>query len=190
MEAVREGDPALATQCLDLCQALISKGLAFSPSLSVGSTTTFTLDTREKKEVPSRRSPPARKKPSPSTLRRNARRKEEFLKKKNQPSDPPASPPAAPGSWRSSPPTNTSRVGVKLTRRPKSGIPQHDGLDDVSENSETEANEKEKTSESQMTEDLSEVLKYLEQRRHMEEEDRVKKREERRKYREHHNLPA
>merc|ERR1712129_233772 len=88
------------------------------------------------------------------------------------------------------PPTNTSRVGVKLTRRPKSGIPQHNGLDNISENSETEANEKEKTSESQMTEDLSEVLKYPEQRRHMEEEDRVKKQEERRKYREHHNLPA
>ena len=70
----------LANQCMDFCRHLEAKGKAFKFSLSIGSDFTFTLDTREeattfKKEV--------RKKLSPSSIRRNARRKQEFLKKKS-----------------------------------------------------------------------------------------------------------
>ena len=68
MEAVREGDPAMATKCLDLCQALVSQGKAFTFSLThTGTSFTFSLDTRgeEKVESPSLRSPPARNKSQP-----------------------------------------------------------------------------------------------------------------------------
>ena len=78
---------SLATKCLDICQALSSQGKEFSFSLnfSLNSSFTFTLDTREK-DTPSKSTSTsttkARKKVSPSTQRRNARRKEEFLRKK------------------------------------------------------------------------------------------------------------
>ena len=81
MTAVGESDPSLATKCLDFCQALSSQGVAFNFSLSLGSTFSFSLDTRVKASV----SPGTKKRSSPSTLRRNARRKEEFLKKKQHP---------------------------------------------------------------------------------------------------------
>ena len=142
MEAVGECDPAMAIKCLELCQVLISQGKAFSLT-HTSTSLTFSLDTRgeekvaKKVEIPSLRKPQARKKPSPSTQRRNARRREEFLRRKNQPPArsprSPARPPAAPGFWRSSPATNTSLVGVRLTRKPKSDIPQYDGLQEVRE---------------------------------------------------------
>ena len=81
MTAVGDSDPILATKCLDFCQALSSQGVAFNFSLSIGSTFSFSLDTRVKASV----SPGTKKRSSPSTLRRNARRKEEFLKKKQNP---------------------------------------------------------------------------------------------------------
>ena len=74
-------NPILATKCLDFCQALSSQGVAFNFSLSIGSTFSFSLDTRVKAPV----SQVTKKRSSPSTLRRNARRKEEFLKKKQDP---------------------------------------------------------------------------------------------------------
>ena len=81
MTAVGESDPNLATKCLDFCQALSSQGVAFNFSLSIGSTFSFSLDTRGKTPL----SPGTKKKSSPSTLRRNARRRKEFLEKKQNP---------------------------------------------------------------------------------------------------------
>ena len=137
---------------------------------------------------PSLRKPQARKKPSPSTQRRNARRREEFIRRKNQPPArsprSPARPPAAPGSWRSSPATNTSLVGVRLTRKPKSDIPQYDGLEDTTE---ADADEKDKavntvsktpTSEEQKTEDFAKVLKLLNEMEETREKERQRDKEE------------
>ena len=80
MTAVGESDPTLATKCLDFCQALTSQGVAFKFSLTIGPTFSFSLDTRGKAPMSS-----GTKKKSPSTLRRNARRRKEFLEKKQNP---------------------------------------------------------------------------------------------------------
>ena len=77
MAAVNESDFPLVNKCLELCHALAGQGKAFRFSLTIGSTFTFSLDSREGKKTPL----PSRK--SPSTLRRNAKRKEDFLKKKS-----------------------------------------------------------------------------------------------------------
>ena len=71
----------LASQCMAFCQALASKGQTFSFTLNVGSSFSFSLDTRG--DSSSIRS---KKKKSPSTLRRNARRRAEFLHKNSEPS--------------------------------------------------------------------------------------------------------
>ena len=75
--SVSEEDAKLASQCLDLCQTLAGKSLAFSFSLTIGSSFSFSVDTRGKEVLV-----PQRKKKTPSTLRRDARRREELLKKK------------------------------------------------------------------------------------------------------------
>ena len=85
MTAVGETD--LATKCLDLCQTLSSQGSAFKFSLIMGSN--FSLDTRGL-ALDIQAKSPLKKKPSPSTLRRNARRREVFLNKKRNPA--PSSP--------------------------------------------------------------------------------------------------
>ena len=77
-----EDDSSLATQCMAFCQALSNQGKMFQFSLSIGSAFSFTLDTRCKDTMAST----AKKRVSPSTLRRNAKRREEFLKKKLKPS--------------------------------------------------------------------------------------------------------
>ena len=69
----------LMTQCLDFCQALALQGKVFKFSVSVGSTFNFSIDTMKGKDFPASR---GKKRSSPSTLRRNAKRREEFLKKK------------------------------------------------------------------------------------------------------------
>ena len=46
MANVDETDSSLATKCLAFCQALSSQGKAFQFSLNIGSTFSFTLDTR------------------------------------------------------------------------------------------------------------------------------------------------
>jgi hypothetical protein len=88
-------DSSLTTQCLAFCQALASQGKAFSLSLTVGNTFSFSLDNREKTPPTKEKTDPAqerttsdkaevrkkKKKPSPSTLRRNAERRKEFLEK-------------------------------------------------------------------------------------------------------------
>ena len=83
MADVGENDSSLATQCLALCQALASQGMEFNFSLTIGSTFSFSLDTKSKEALSSK----AKKKVSPSTLRRNKKRREEFLKKKSIPSE-------------------------------------------------------------------------------------------------------
>ena len=84
MTAVGVSDSSLASKCLDFCQVLASQGTVFNFSLSIGSTFSFSLDTRNK-TLDTKVGPFKKKKPSPSTLRRNARRREEFLKKKQNP---------------------------------------------------------------------------------------------------------
>ena len=81
-----ESDSSLASKCLDFCQMLTSQGKAFNFSLSIGSAFSFSLDTREKVPALDTKSKATPKKmPSPSTIRRNARRREEFLNKKQKP---------------------------------------------------------------------------------------------------------
>ena len=80
MAAVSENDSSLADKCLAFCQAMNSQGKAFKFSLSIGNTFSFSLDSRGGAEpVPNS----GRKRGSPSTLKRNARRRSEFLGKKN-----------------------------------------------------------------------------------------------------------
>ena len=73
----------LATQCMDFCRHLDSKGKAYKFSITIGSDFTFSLDTRGEATT----SREVRKKLSPSSVKRNARRKEEFLKKKSTSSE-------------------------------------------------------------------------------------------------------
>ena len=84
MTAVGESDSSLAAKCLDFCQTLAGQGLAFNFSLSISSTFSFSLDTREKGRVLATQGK-TKKKSSPSTLRRNARRKAAFLQRKQNP---------------------------------------------------------------------------------------------------------
>ena len=70
-------DALLVSQCLDFCQMLAGKSIPFSFCLKVGHNS-FSVDTRGKGALSSAK----KKKPTPSTLRRNARRREEFLQKK------------------------------------------------------------------------------------------------------------
>ena len=78
------GETDLATKCLDFCQTLSSQCSGFKFSLMVGSNFSFTLDTGVV-ALDTQAKAPSKKKPSPSTIRRNARRREEFLKKKQNP---------------------------------------------------------------------------------------------------------
>ena len=80
MATAGEADCSLASKCMDFCQALASQGLPFHFSLNMGPDFTFSLDTRGKAGAV----PVKKKKVSPSTQRRNARRREEFLLKKRQ----------------------------------------------------------------------------------------------------------
>ena len=81
MAAVAEVGSSLLTKCLDFCQALSNQGQVFNFSVAIGPDFIFSLDTRRKE-----RSTVAKKKASPSTVKRNARRKEEYPKRKNKPS--------------------------------------------------------------------------------------------------------
>ena len=78
----RGGDSTLATKCMDFCNALASQGLAFSFTLSVGPDFSFSLDARERNQAANVLTAEVKKKLSPSQVRRNARRRQEFLKRK------------------------------------------------------------------------------------------------------------
>ena len=78
MTTVSETESSLTTKCLDFCRALAGQGKAFKFEIAIGST--FSLDTRVDKDTLSKR---IKKRCSPPTLKRNARRREEFLSKKS-----------------------------------------------------------------------------------------------------------
>ena len=80
MTPVNKENAALLSQCLDLCQTLSSKSLTFSFALSFGNSFSFRLDTSGRGALSSEAK--KKKKKSPSALRRNARRRAEFLKNK------------------------------------------------------------------------------------------------------------
>ena len=79
MSTAASEEDSMASKCLAFCQALVSQGQVFNFSLSIGSDFTFSLDTRSKASGSQRK-----KKPSPSTIRRNAKRRAEFMAKKQQ----------------------------------------------------------------------------------------------------------
>ena len=78
MDEASAGDSSLAKQCLALCQTLASQGRTFSLSLTAGSSFIFSMESNGI-AVPAQ---VVKKKSSPSTLRRNAKRRELFLKRK------------------------------------------------------------------------------------------------------------
>ena len=78
MHETSAGDSSLAKQCLALCQTLASQGRTFSLSLSAGSSFTFSMESKGV-AIPVEK---VKKKSSPSTLRRNARRRDIFLRRK------------------------------------------------------------------------------------------------------------
>ena len=80
MTAVDQTSSPLMTQCLDFCQALALQGRVFKFSVTVGSRFTLRLDTQETRHVSENKT---KKRSSPSTLRRNAKRRAEFLSKKS-----------------------------------------------------------------------------------------------------------
>ena len=82
MSGPASGDTILLTKCLEFCQALSSQGQPFNISISTGSGFSFSLDTRSK--AVNTNSQSQKKKASPSTLRRNAKRRKEFLARKQQ----------------------------------------------------------------------------------------------------------
>ena len=71
-------DAFLASQCLDFCQTLAGKSITFSFSLTTRAGFSFSVDSRGKGAL----APKKKKKATPSTMRRNARRRAQFLKKK------------------------------------------------------------------------------------------------------------
>ena len=79
----------MGNKCLEFCQALASQGQKFSFSLNIGSNFSFSLDTKEKytsldtKKVDTLNEG-RKKKLSPSQVRRNLKRKEDFLKRKSE----------------------------------------------------------------------------------------------------------
>ena len=120
-------DEDLASKCIGLCHALASQNKSFSFSLTVGSNFSFSLDTREM--VSDNQTKKAKKKkssPSPSTIRRSARRREQFLKKKQAQARPPArnpSPALVPGPrLLPSPPPEGRRRVMSLGRRDTSNV--------------------------------------------------------------------
>merc|ERR1712129_98387 len=123
------------------CQALVSKGLAFTFSLTTSSGFTISLDTRGK-ESPG---PVARKPPSPSTLRRNARRRQEFLQRKAKAA--PVTPndkPAVADSWSSvlvNGGSGSKSVTMKLKKNPQK-IPQLDGSEEMTKEAEAQTESK------------------------------------------------
>ena len=78
MTAMGDNGTSLAKQCMDFCQALINQGKDIKLSLSVGNDFSFSLDTRGGKAPVM-----GKKRASPSTLKRNAERRQAFLAKKN-----------------------------------------------------------------------------------------------------------
>ena len=129
MTAVGESESSLATKCLDFCQTLASQGKAFNFSLSIGSAFSFSLDTRDKVPALDTKSKATPKKmPSPSTIRRNARRRDESLNKKLKPAAEPSAS-ARPLNIHPSPTALSERRQVVSLGRSDPVIPSFSQLD-------------------------------------------------------------
>ena len=89
MTAASIGDLSpMALKCMEFCQALTSQGMMFSFTLSTGNGFSFSLDTKESEKpasvVAEQVKKKKKKKLSPSDVRRNQRRRQEFLKRKSE----------------------------------------------------------------------------------------------------------
>ena len=87
MTAASSGDLSpMALKCMEFCQALTSQGMMFSFNLTTGTGFSFSLDTKESEKPASAVAEQAKKKKklSPSDVRRNQRRRQEFLKRKSE----------------------------------------------------------------------------------------------------------
>ena len=73
-------DSSLAGKCMDFCHALTSQKKSFTFSLILGSSFTFSLDTKEDLSPASK----AVRRKSPSAKRRNERRRAEFLVRRSE----------------------------------------------------------------------------------------------------------
>ena len=75
----------LGTRCLSLSRLLASQGRAFSLKLTIGHQFSFCADSKGMRSVPARGSPDGNwtRKKSPSAIRRDRRRRNEFLKRKD-----------------------------------------------------------------------------------------------------------
>ena len=72
---------SMASQCMAFCQTLASQGTAFTFTLKIGEIFSFSLDTKEK--IPDHIPVQKVRKVSPSTMKRNALRRQKFLASKN-----------------------------------------------------------------------------------------------------------
>ena len=77
MSTVGSDDNVMANNCLEIFQVLVSHGQNFSFSLTIGSKVPFGMNIRMGSATLEAR----RKNISPSQVRRNVKRKEDFLKK-------------------------------------------------------------------------------------------------------------
>ena len=69
---------SLTHKCLELCHALTNQRQAFKFSIMLGTSFSFVLDTRSQEDTQQC----MKKKPSPSSLKRNQRRRQEFCERR------------------------------------------------------------------------------------------------------------
>ena len=88
MTAASSGDiSSMAIKCMEFCQALTSQGMKFSFNFSTVTGFSFSLDTKESGQPAFAVAEQVKKKKSklsPSDVRRNQRRRQEFLKRKSE----------------------------------------------------------------------------------------------------------
>ena len=88
MTAASSGDISpMAIKCMEFCQALTSQGMKFSFNFSTVTGFSFSLDTKESGQPAFAVAEQVKKKKrklSPSDVRRNQRRRQEFLKRKSE----------------------------------------------------------------------------------------------------------
>ena len=141
----------LANKCLEFCQALASQNTTFSFNLTCGPSFSFSLDTRGV-EPPTKNM--VRKQVSPSTRRRNERRKKVFLEKKNSTTSVPVKETNCEVSakeaedkkqtnWNSELVECDSGSVIMKLKKAKNNIPQFDGnIDDATADAEVQTEEK------------------------------------------------
>ena len=87
MMTTTDANPDLAFKCLELCQLLASQGQGFFLTVNVGSTFSFSLDSRKKDASMETHAVQLKivekKKLTPSQKRRNLLRREKYLKKRS-----------------------------------------------------------------------------------------------------------